>query len=325
MAVVVLTGATGFVGSELEPRLEAAGHRVRCAARDPERAARARPTLDWVEFDLNRKDTVERALRGAHAAVYLVHGMAAGAGYEQRERDWARTFTDAAASAGLERIVYLGGVAPRGHPSRHLQSRLATGEILRAGSVPVFELRAGMIIGRGSASFQIVRDLAARLPAMLLPSWLETRSQPIAIDDVVYGLTRALELPLTSAGIYDVPGPEILTAREILFRIAALRGTRPFAVGVPVLSPRLSSYWLKFVTGADYHLARELVEGLSSDLLPSHRVLWDELPEHHLMPFDEAARRALSDVGAPDTRPARVFERAAQLLSRRAKASPAGR
>lgn len=314
---VLLTGATGFVGSHLLPRLIEAGLDVRCGTRDPERATRTHPRANWVALDVGRSETIAPAMRGVRAAIYLIHGMSGGPGYEERERASARAFAESAQKEGLERIVYLGGIAPKGTPSRHLQSRLTTGEILRAGQVPVFELRASMIIGAGSISWQIVRDLAARLPAMLLPRWLATRTQPIAIDDVVYAILAALELPVDAAGVYDLPGPEILTAKEILLRIAALRGTRPFALSVPVLSPHLSSYWLKFVTGADYQVARELVEGLRSDLLASGRGFWEKLPEHRLVSFDDAARSAMDDEA--ERHP--LIERAVAKISRRAPES----
>lgn len=319
MSIVLLTGATGFVGSHLLPQLVARGLSVRCGTRDPERAARETPPVEkveWVALDVNRPETIAPAMRGARAAIFLVHAMSGGPGYEEREQASASAFSDAAASAGLERIVYLGGIAPAGVPSRHLKSRLMTGERLRAGAVPTFELRASMIVGRGSISWQIVRDLAARLPAMLLPKWLETRSQPIAIDDVVHAILAALDLPIGDAGAHDLPGPETLTAKEILFRIAALRGTRPFAFSVPVLSPHLSSYWLKFVTGADYHVARELVEGLSSDIVASGKGFWTKLPGYQLTSFDDAARSAMADeTGSPARKP--FLERAVAVLSRR--------
>lgn len=316
--VVLLTGATGFVGSHLQPRLVRGGLTVRCATRDAERARLERPGQEWVALDVNRPETLLPAMRGARAAIYLVHAMAGGPGYEERESEAARAFAAAASAARLERIVYLGGVAPAKHLSRHLRSRLETGRLLREGTVPVFELRASMIVGYGSLSFRIVRDLAARLPAMVLPKWLGTRTQPIAIDDVVDALVAALRLPVGLAGIYDLPGPEILTAKEILFRIAALRGTRPVVVDVPVLSTRLSSYWLKLVTGADYRVARELVDGLSSDLLSTGRSFWELLPEQRLLSFDEAARRALADEEAAPTHPRQRLEHAVAMVSRRA-------
>lgn len=277
------------------------------------------PAARWVPFDVQRRETIGPALRGSTSAVYLVHEMATGTGYEERERDGARAFADEAAVQGLQRIVYLGGVAPQGAPSRHLRSRLLTGEILRAGSVPAFELRASMVIGAGSISWKIVRDLALRLPAMILPRWLASRSQPVAIDDVTFALERALELPLERAGVYDLPGPEVLTAREILIRIARLRGTRPVMLDLPVLSPRLSSYWLKLVTGADYHVARQLIEGLSHDLLASQRELWELVPEHRRLTFDEAALRAFAREQERPRLRAAFVEAAAAKVSRAAR------
>jgi uncharacterized protein YbjT (DUF2867 family) len=291
---VLLTGASGFVGSHLRARLRAEGVPVRCASRDPSRAAAAHPGCEWVGLDVGDRSAVARALAGCRAVVYLVHAMGGGPGYEERELAAAQVMAEEAARAGLERIVYLGGVAPAGRPSRHLRSRLRTGEVLRAGPVPVFELRAAMIVGHGSTSFRIVRDLAARLPAMILPRWLATRSRPVALEDVVFAISLALRLSLDRAGVFDLPGPEVLSAEEVLLRLARLRGTRPLTVKVPVLTPRLSSYWLKLVTRADFDVARELVEGLTSDLLPSGPSLWALAPDHRLLSFDEAAALALA-------------------------------
>jgi uncharacterized protein YbjT (DUF2867 family) len=255
------------------------------------------------------------AFDGVRSAIYLVHAMSQGPGYEARELASAGAFAEEAASAGLERIVYLGGVAPKGRPSRHLRSRIATGEALRSGKVPVFELRAAMIVGHGSTSFRIVRDLAARLPAMLLPRWLANRSQPIAIDDVAVAIRETLVLPLEASGIYALPGPEILSGVDVLLRIARLLGMRPLTLSVPVLSPRLSSYWLRFVTGADYHVARELVDGLSSDLLATGRSFWDLSTGHTLLTFDEAVQRALAEEARPGLTQA-LLERAVARIAR---------
>ena len=318
MPTVLVAGATGFVGSNLTRALGKAGVDVRCGSRDADRARRTRPDLKWVHLDVNDPANVAAALAGCSSAVYLVHGMAQGAGYEEREHAAASAFAEGAAAAGLERIVYLGGVAPPDHPSRHLRSRLATGELLRAGKVPVFELRAAMIIGQSSISWQIVRDLAHRLPVMILPRWLSHRSRPIGIDDVVFAIAAALEMPVEEAGVYDLPGPEVLSGTDILLRIARLHGTRPVMVPVPVLTPRLSSYWLKLVTGADFEVARELVEGLSADLLPAGRSFWDLVPDHRLLSFDAAARLALEQQG--QTRlPAELVERAVARVSRAAR------
>ena len=176
-ADVLLTGAAGFVGSRLWPALDTAGLRVRCVTRDAERAARRWPERDWVQADLADPTDRDRALAGCRVAYYLVHGLAEGRrDFRSQEAALARAFSEAAARQGIERIVYLGGVAPQGPPSEHLRSRLEVGEALRAGQVPVIELRAGMIVGAGSTSWLIVRDLAARLPAMVLPRWMQTRS-----------------------------------------------------------------------------------------------------------------------------------------------------
>ncbi|MFN7145177.1 MAG: NAD-dependent epimerase/dehydratase family protein, partial [Myxococcota bacterium] len=286
---VLLTGATGFVGRHLYPELWKAGFRVRCASRDPMGAARRFPGREWVRFDSLDPASVAVALRDVDAAVYLVHAMAGGPGYATREAAAAGIFRDEANVAGLRRVVYLGGVAPTGTPSPHLQSRLDTGATLRAGPVPVVELRAAMIVGEGSASWHICRDLAARLPFMVLPRWLESRSEPVAVGDVVRALRRALEIPDAAVGVYDLPGPEVLTAEEILVRIARLRGTRPTTVHVPLLTPRLSSLWLRVVSGADYTVAKELVEGLTNDLVSTSPSFWAHMEGARPTPFDEAA------------------------------------
>ncbi len=316
---VLLTGATGFVGGHLLPSLKTAGFDVRAATRDPARAAAAHPECAWVRLDVDDRSTLAPALSGVRAVVYLVHGMGRDSSYERRELEAAEAMAQAASVAGVERIVYLGGVAPSGRPSRHLRSRIATGEILRSGPVPTFELRAAMVIGHGSISWQIVRDLASRLPAMLLPRWLSTRSRPIAIDDVVFGVQTALRLPLARAGLYELPGPEVLSAKDILIRIASLRGTRPVTLSVPILTPRLSSYWLKIVTNADYDVARELVEGLTSDLLPTGTSFWDLVPDHELLSFDEAARRALAAEKKTLSTSVALVEEGIARLSRRTR------
>jgi uncharacterized protein YbjT (DUF2867 family) len=292
---LLLTGASGFVGHHAYPALVSAGWEVSCATRNAEERARKDPKRSWVSFDAERPDSVAVALEGATAVLYLFHAMGQEGDFETKERVAAETFARAAERAGVQRIVYLGGVAPSGEASKHLRSRLSTGEILRASSVSTIELRAGMIVGAGGVSWRMVRDLAARLPFMILPSWLQNRSQPIALQDVVLALVRALELPLDVRGVFDLPGPETLTGEEILTRIARLLGSRPYTVRVPVLTPKLSSYWLKLITGADFGVAQELVEGLTSDLLATHQLFWSYLSEHRPVPFDAAARLALAD------------------------------
>jgi uncharacterized protein YbjT (DUF2867 family) len=292
---VLLTGATGFVGRHLYPALEAAGHQVACSSRDPERAARAWPRRAWVRLDVDEPASFAPALQGCDAVIYLVHQMGAGEDYGTREARAARGLREAAAAAGVSRIVYLGGVAPTGPISPHLRSRLSTGELLRDGPTPAIELRAGMIVGQGSASWQIVRDLAARLPAMVLPRWLNNRSSPIAIDDVVAALLWALRTPLASSAWYDLPGPEVLTHRALIERVARVLGKHPAMLEVPVVSPRLSSYWIALVTRIGLDLARELVQGLQTDLLPAGGSPLANMPGYRPVELEQAFRNALAD------------------------------
>lgn len=301
MSKVLLTGATGFVGSHVAVALRAAGHEVRCATRSPERARARSPELAWVALDLEEPATIEPALTGCDAAVFLVHGMGPGHGdddYPERERAGAEAFAAAAGRVGLRRIVYLGGVVPARGASRHLRSRERTGEILRAGPTETIELRAAMVIGAGSASWVMVRDLARRLPAMVLPRWLRNTSFPIAIEDVVFGIVAALALPPAASAIYDLPGLERLTHRDMLIRAAAAMGHRRLMISVPVLTPRLSSYWIALVTRTSLAMAKELVEGVRHDLEPLDRSLWDEIG-HRPMSLDDAIRRALADEAEP--------------------------
>lgn len=310
---VLLTGATGFVGRNLWPALVAAGHAVRGLSRQPERARARFPDRAFVAGDVSDGsdaggEAMVRALDGCSAALYLVHGMAEGHGdYRRSEVDAARRFAEAAARAGLERIVYLGGVAPAGEPSEHLRSRLEVGEVLRAGAVPTVELRSSMIIGHGSVSWLMVRDLAARLPFMVLPRWMSSRTEPVALDDVITALVRALSLPLPDgrSACFDLPGPQVLSGRETLERTArALRLPRPLMIPVPLLSPRLSSHWVRLVTRAEWSVARELVLGLERDLLARSDEFWRLVGHPERVPFDEAAARAL-DEEARDVRPGR--------------------
>jgi uncharacterized protein YbjT (DUF2867 family) len=293
MALVLVTGGTGFVGRALLPALVAAGHAVRATARDVSRAPEI-PGVSWVRCDVTDESDVARALEGTDAAYFLVHSMGGGRrDYAEVERAVALAFEGAAAAAGVKRIVYLGGVSPGDRPSKHLQSRLHVGEILRAGTVPTLELRASMIVGNGSASWQIVRDLAMRLPAMVLPAWTESRTSPVAIDDVIVALVRGLDVPLMQSVWYDLPGPSVLSAREMLLRVAALRGRRVPGVRVPLLSVSLSSWWLKLVARTEFSLARQLVLGFTTDLLPHDARYWALIGYEPQWTFERAARHAL--------------------------------
>ena len=233
-----------------------------------------------------------------------------------------RALTSAAATSTCQRIVYLGGVAPRGHPSEHLASRLEVGEILRGGAVPALELRASMIVGNGSASWRIVRDLAARLPFMVFPRWLDSKSCPISLADVIAALLAARSVPLSGSAWFDIPGPDVLSARKMLEIVAELDGRRISAIRVPVLTPRLSAMWLKLVSGADYALARELVLGLTEDLLPQ-RSFWDVIGHPPAHAFRDAAAAALASE-TPPSPVARVIERIVRRIGPHADAHRTG-
>jgi uncharacterized protein YbjT (DUF2867 family) len=291
----LILGASGFVGGALLQAMADAGEPVRAASRHPVHRA-PRRDVEWVTCDLERPETLAPALEGIDCAYYLVHSMGKrGADFRQTEKRCAENLVAAAAEAGIRRIVYLGGVAPSGPVSEHLASRLHVGEILRAGAVPALELRASMIIGNGSASWQIIRDLAARLPFMLLPRWLESKSCPIALPDVVVALRDARTVPLETSTWFDIPGPDTLSVREMLAIVGELQQRRIPSVRVPVLTPKLSAMWLKLVTRANYRLARELVLGLGSDLLPESRRYWELTGHPPQWSFREAAGLALSE------------------------------
>ena len=291
---MLVSGATGFIGRALLSALVARGQSVAAGSRNPPPASGAQ-TIEWRRFDLSQPESLTGAFAGIRVAYYLVHSMGGPAKhFRQLEAEAAHAFIAAAERAGVERIVYLGGPAPLGPPSEHLRSRLEVGEILRASRLSVVELRASMVIGCGSASWQIVRDLAVRLPVMVLPRWLGSRTCPVALDDVVDALIAAADLQLEQSAWFDVPGPETMNGQQILERIAALRGRRFLALKVPFLTPKLSALWLRLVTRTDFNLARELVMGLEEDLLPKDARFWQLIGRSDLLSFDVAARRALA-------------------------------
>lgn len=291
---ILLTGATGFVGRAVRPALEAEGWHVRCLTRNVERAQGLDPNADWVQGNVGDPDSCSRALKGCEAALYLVHGIGEGDDYHAQEVAAAKVFSSAAGHAGLKRIVYLGGVSPSGRGSDHLRSRIDVGEALRSGPVVTVELRASMIVGHGSLSWLIVRDLAARLPFMLLPRWLKSRTEPVAIDDVVAALKGAISLELDDSAWFDIPGPDALSGKEFLEQTAQVMGLRrPWMISVPLLTPRLSSLWLRLMTRAQWSIAREVVVGLTEDLLATDAKFWDLIGHSERLTFTQAAERAL--------------------------------
>ncbi len=294
MPRVLVFGASGYVGTHLVPFLAARGLSVRAAAR--RRAAleaREWPGVELVQADALAADTLGPALQGIDVAYYLVHSMAAGGDFPRLDREAAENFRNASERAGVRRIVYLGGLQPAGEASEHMASRGETGAILRRGTVPVTEVRAGVIIGPGSAAFEVIRDLVFHLPAMATPRWVHSRSQPIALDDVLEYLVRLPEIPEAGGAIYDVGGPEVLTYAQMMREFGELVGRRPLIVPVPVLTPRLSSYWLNLVTAVPTNVARALIDGLEHDVLADNAAIQALIPLQ-LKTYREAAQAAFA-------------------------------
>ena len=262
--LVLVTGATGYIGGRLLRRLEEGGRRVRCLVRNPRRlAGKTAPSTEVVEGDSLDEAALDRALAGVDTAYYLIHSMAAGSDFARVDERAADLFGRAAARAGVARIVYLGGLSDDTSPlSTHLESRAHTGDVLRASGVPVIEFRASIVIGAGSLSFEMIRALVERLPVMVCPRWVATLTQPIAIDDVLAYLVAVLDLAGSESRIFDIGGPEVVSYGDMMREYARQRGLRRLLLPVPLLTPHLSGLWLALVTPAQARVGRMLVEGL---------------------------------------------------------------
>lgn len=302
MKRVLVTGATGYVGGRLVRNLLEKGYKVRVFVRDEKKVTQYAWVND-VEIavgNVTDYQATRKALDGIDVAFYLLHSINSSTQFDQIEREMAATFGRAAADAKISQIVYLGGIANDAKTSRHLQSRTDTGVELAKYGIPVLELRAGIIIGSGSASFEMLRHLTHRLPIMTTPKWVKNRTQPIAIRDVLYYLSKTIELPKPVSGVYDIGGPEVSSYEIMMQKFAAIAGLRKrVVIKVPVLTPKLSSLWIGFVTPVPTTLARPLVESLISEVVVDPKKSIDLLipkPEAGLIPINTAIELALEKV-----------------------------
>ena len=305
---LLVTGATGYIGGRLIPQLLDHGHQVRVIARHPDRLSE-RAWADRVEVlqgDAEDPAAVADAMADMDGAFYLMHSLTAGHGFENQERHMATIFGHEAKRAGVKKIVYLGGMVPdlpEKKLSAHLRSRAEVGRILRASGVPTVELRAGVIIGSGSASFEMLRYLTERLPVMVTPRWVKTRTQPIAVRDVLYYLVRAMEAEEPVNRSYDIGGPDVTTYAGMMHGFASVAGLpRRVLFPVNVLSPKLSSHWVGLVTPVPRAIARPLVDSLKMEVVARDHDIADLVPDpaEGLLPFREAVRLAIKRVQDAD-------------------------
>jgi uncharacterized protein YbjT (DUF2867 family) len=294
---ILVSGATGYVGGRLAPRLLEAGYRVRALVRGDAARLAGRSWAAEVEIavgDALQPGSLAAAMAGIDVAYYLIHNMRAGGDFQKRDVQSARNFAAAAEAAGVKRLIFLGRLGdPDGDRSKRLLSRQVTGRALREAGVPVTEFRAAAIVGSGSLAFETVRHLAELLPVMVCPHWVFTRTQPIAIGDVLDYLIAALETPESAREVIEIGGANVLTYRDMLLRYAAIRGLRRRIIRLPVLTPRLSSYWLHWMTPIPADIARPLIDGLRFEVIVQSQLAGHLFPQIKPVGYEAAVKQAL--------------------------------
>jgi uncharacterized protein YbjT (DUF2867 family) len=298
--VVLLTGASGYVGGRLIPLLEQQPLNLRCLARSPDKLpSSVKPSTQIARGDVLDPRSLDEAMQGVHTAYYLVHLMSGSKSFEQEDRLAASNFAEAAKKAGVRRMIYLGGLGDDSDPelSPHLRSRHEVGQILRYSGVETVEFRAGMVVGAGSTSYQLMKSLTDRLPVMICPRWLATPTQPIAVDDVLAYLLAARELPTGESRIFEIGGTDVVTYADLIREYARQKRLRRWLIFVPVLTPYLSGLWLALVTPASFEVGRHLIEGLKNPTVVRDKTALDFFPIRP-MGVKEAIQRAIADTSS---------------------------
>ena len=295
---ILLTGATGYIGKRLLPLLVAEGHDIVCCVRDKNRfyvPEELKKNVEIIEVDFLEEDTLDHIPTDIEVAYYLIHSMSSSADYENLEQISAENFVAKINSTNTKQVIYLSGIVNDDSLSKHLSSRKNVEDILNSGTFSLTTLRAGIIVGSGSASFEIIRDLVNKLPIMITPKWLNTRCQPIAINDVLELLLKSLLNPVTYNQSFDIGGPDILTYKEMLLAFAKAKNLKRWIFTVPVMTPKLSSYWLYFVTSTSYKLASALVSSMKVEVVCRDTKI-NELLQVQPMTYERALSRALIKV-----------------------------
>lgn len=297
---ILLTGATGYIGKRLLPILIDKGHEVICCVRDKNRfnySAELASKIEVIEVDFLKKETLSVIPSDINAAYYLIHSMSGSdSNYDELERISAENFINSINQTKVIQVIYLSGIVNDKSLSKHLSSRKKVEEVLNTGTFAITTLRAGIIVGSGSASFEIIRDLVNKLPIMITPKWLNTKCQPIAINDVLELLSKSLLNPLTYGKSFDIGGPDILTYKEMLLGFAKAKNLKRLIFTVPIMTPKLSSYWLYFVTSTSYKLASALVSSMKVEVVCQNTDI-NELLDVKPMTYEQALKRALTKVG----------------------------